>query len=509
MAIAAMMAMIATTIINSIRVKPARLILLIWKFLLVRSTSIQAIHPSERPSDALASGLEPNSGFSSVPAQIVRGLIRRALVRLLTTPMGCILFSAAQSTFRGAARNAQAILLATLGLAATGVGALAAQDSAPPARSLRYVPAAAASCGVQRGIVYLSGSDAEQSLCFDLYTPPEFHGDRRLPVVVFINGVGFRDLKDWGQYTSWARAVACEGLAAVTYQALPDRAADELDSLMLYLKEHQVELSIDASNMGWWACSDNVLQALPQAMSKARPYLHCAVFYYGMPEQWPAIRPDLSLCIVKAGVDNAELNSRIDRFALQAAALNVDMTYIVHASARHAFDVSEDGVRTRDIIQDTLKFMRIQLSEKQQQEAETAALERSARLAYFRENWTEMEKAYDGLTKLKPDSGEAHFRLGFARLFLGKFETAAPEFERAADLDFMRPAATYNVACCKSRLGDIDGALGALRQAFERGFDNKKLLETDPDLANLRGDPRYAVLKKEWLEKHTGGDQKP
>ncbi|MEO6709271.1 MAG: hypothetical protein ABI054_03630 [Planctomycetota bacterium] len=405
-------------------------------------------------------------------------------------------------------RAASPLLLASLALLGLLAARLEAQESKPPERTLRYSPPQAAAVGVRGGIVYLPGSDVEQSLSFDLYTPPDFHADRRLPVVVFINGVGYRDLKDWGQYTSWARAVACEGMAAITYQALPDRAADELESLMRYLKSHQAELSIDASNVAWWACSDNVRQALPMAMAQSRPYLRCAVFYYGMPAIWPPVRPDLPLCIVKAGVDNPDLNARIDRFALEAAALNVDMTYIVHASASHAFDVADDSIRTRDIIQDTLKFMRIQLSPQQQAEAEKAALRRSARWSFFKQDWIQMERAYNDLAKAEPNDGEAHFRLGFARMFLGRFEDAAPEFERAADLDYMRPASTYNVACCKSRLGDIDGALAALRLAFERGFDNQTLLKEDPDMANLRGDPRYGELVKEW-KKRPSGDQKP
>ena len=279
---------------------------------------------------------------------------------------------------------------------------------------------------------------------------------------------------------------------------------------MLYLKEHGAELSLDASNVAWWACSDNVSRALPLAMAGPRPYLRCAVFFYGMPEQWPAvIRPDLPLFIVKAGVDTPELNTRIDRFALQAAAANVDMTYVVHASARHAFDVNEDSVRTRDIIQDTLKFMRTQLSTQLQSESEVAALERRARLAYFRSDWAEMARAYEALAKLKPDNGEAHYRLGYARIFLGRFAEAVADFERSADLDFMRPSSTYNVACCRSRLGEIDSALATLRLALERGFENQALIKEDPDLANLRGDPRFGELMKEWLEKKTGGDKRP
>jgi dienelactone hydrolase len=405
--------------------------------------------------------------------------------------------------FRWVALAAALSGLAVLALAQGG-------DGKPRERTLRFVPPAAAAVGVQKDIVYQPAMADGLALAFDLYTPPEFRGDRRLPVVVFVNGIGYRDLKNWGQYTSWARAVACEGLAAVTYQATSNGAGDNLDVLMQYLKEHQRELSLDADNVAWWACSDNVQRVLPLAMASSRTYLRCAVFYYGMPEQLPAvIRPDLAYCIVKAGVDTPALNERIDRFALQAAAANVDMTYIVHASARHAFDVTEDSVRTRDVIQDTLKFLRLQLSKELQQESAVAAIARRAHLAWFRKDWADMVRAYDALTQLRPEDGEAHYRLGFARIFLGQYREAAPAFERAAALDFMKPAATYNVACCRSQLGDIDGALAALRQALEYGFDNFALLKEDPDLANLRGDSRYDELMKAWLEKSKGTGQKP
>lgn len=403
-------------------------------------------------------------------------------------------------------------IAAACGLAAMALLAAPArgQDGEPPARALRFRPAEAAQVTVKKGIVYAQANDPAASLSFDLYTLPRREPSaRRLPLVVFVNGVGYRDLKDWAQYTGWATAAACEGLAAVTYQATSNRTVEELDLLMLYLKEHQTELGVDANNVAWWACSDNVHTALPQSMSKARPYLRCAVFYYGMPEQWPAVRSDLALCVVKAGVDDPALNERIDRFAMAAAAANVDLNFLVHASARHAFDVGADSVRTRDVIQDTLKFLRIQLSSEFQAETEAAALDRRARRAFFDKQWTEMRDAYEALAKLKPDNGEAHYRLGVARLFLGEFEKAAPSFERAAELDFLRPSSTYNVACCRSRMGDIEGALDSLRLALERGFENLALMKDDPDLANLRGDPRYTAMLAEWLEKRGSGDQKP
>jgi tetratricopeptide (TPR) repeat protein len=54
---------------------------------------------------------------------------------------------------------------------------------------------------------------------------------------------------------------------------------------------------------------------------------------------------------------------------------------------------------------------------------------------------------------------------------LEKFETVLglkPEAREEA-------VASYNVACCYSQLKQIDGALSALEQAMEAGFDNYKV----------------------------------
>src|SRR5262245_43806075 len=53
----------------------------------------------------------------------------------------------------------------------------------------------------------------------DLYTPASAKAGK-LPVVVFINGVGDRPdsrLKDWQIYQDWARVVAARGYAAVLH----------------------------------------------------------------------------------------------------------------------------------------------------------------------------------------------------------------------------------------------------------------------------------------------------
>jgi hypothetical protein len=52
----------------------------------------------------------------------------------------------------------------------------------------------------------------------------------------------------------------------------------------------------------------------------------------------------------------------------------------------------------------------------------------------------------------------------------------------------------YNLACVQALLGDLTAAKASLRAAVDAGFAEVDLLEQDPDLASLRGDPEAADL---------------
>ena len=52
----------------------------------------------------------------------------------------------------------------------------------------------------------------------------------------------------------------------------------------------------------------------------------------------------------------------------------------------------------------------------------------------------------------------------------------------------------YNLACLRATEGDTRGALDALERAVGAGYAEWPVLETDPDLASLRGEPRYREL---------------
>ncbi|KAK7369220.1 hypothetical protein VNO80_11255 [Phaseolus coccineus] len=79
---------------------------------------------------------------------------------------------------------------------------------------------------------------------------------------------------------------------------------------------------------------------------------------------------------------------------------------------------------------------------------------------------------------------------------LEKFESilgSKPEPEETA-------VASYNVACCYSKLNQIQAALSSLEEALNSGFEDFKRLRTDPDLANVRASEEFDPLLKRFDE---------
>lgn len=51
----------------------------------------------------------------------------------------------------------------------------------------------------------------------------------------------------------------------------------------------------------------------------------------------------------------------------------------------------------------------------------------------------------------------------------------------------------YNLACSLSLCGQVDDALVTLKDAIKLGYSDLKWMNSDPDLNNLRRDPRYSL----------------
>lgn len=112
-------------------------------------------------------------------------------------------------------------------------------------------------------------------------------------------------------------------------------------------------------------------------------------------------------------------------------------------------------------------------------------------------DWPAAIRVYEALARRDPSNPEVWFRLAVAIHSSGDLDRAIVAHQKAAEFPNIRPTALFNLACAYSLKGDTVRALMALNEAVDIGYANKASLERDPDLAAIRGDPRFqAILQR-------------
>jgi Zn-dependent protease len=88
-------------------------------------------------------------------------------------------------------------------------------------------------------------------------------------------------------------------------------------------------------------------------------------------------------------------------------------------------------------------------------------------------------------------------RMGYQHALFagGRFDASARLGARIIEAGEAQPTVAYNVACAHARTGQRDAALDWLATAVTLGFDDSALLEGDPDLTDVRSDPRFTAIR--------------
>lgn len=115
------------------------------------------------------------------------------------------------------------------------------------------------------------------------------------------------------------------------------------------------------------------------------------------------------------------------------------------------------------------------------------------------QRWADAERLFSRAVAGGMEHSMIFGQLGWAQLHLGRNEDAVRSYERAFQLGIppgraTRGVAWYNLACAYARLGRSDQAFAALDSAVAQGMVERRLFDTDEDLAALRSDPRFARL---------------
>lgn len=109
---------------------------------------------------------------------------------------------------------------------------------------------------------------------------------------------------------------------------------------------------------------------------------------------------------------------------------------------------------------------------------------------------------YERILKRTPTQIDALRQLGHLYTRSGRIREGLKVDLALALLCPRDAVAQYNLACSYALLADVEKAFVFLAEAVALGYRDLGHLRTDPDLAALRGDPRFAAL----LEKAAASD---
>jgi hypothetical protein len=93
-----------------------------------------------------------------------------------------------------------------------------------------------------------------------------------------------------------------------------------------------------------------------------------------------------------------------------------------------------------------------------------------------------------------PDQTELLLQLGHLYTSSGRYREGLAVDRRLVALRPRDPIAYYNLACSHALLKQSLRAFAALRRSFELGYRDFEHMQIDPDLDNIRKDPRWNDL---------------
>jgi acetyl esterase/lipase len=243
---------------------------------------------------------------------------------------------------------------------------------------------------VQRDVPY---GPPDRGLCFDVYYPPAQSNAGCWPAVIIVAGYpgtteprpASPPYKAIGWTVSMCQLIAVSGIVAIAYTNREPVA--DLQALFEHIHECAEPLRIDPTRVGVIATSGNVPTALTTIMQDARRPPSCAVFSCGClldldgatdvadaARQFGFANPgsgrtvadlrrDVPLLITRAGRDQfPSMNASIDRFIRHGLVENLPISFVNHADGPHAFDLFDDSRTSRDIVRQTLRFLRQRLT---------------------------------------------------------------------------------------------------------------------------------------------------
>ncbi|MBC7872865.1 MAG: dienelactone hydrolase family protein [Ferruginibacter sp.] len=289
----------------------------------------------------------------------------------------------------------------------------------------------------------------------DFYLPVNYKKQKN-PVLVFIDGLG-SDFRKWDHYRAWAQFAAGEGFVSVIYSSRKNYATQSFDGLLNFIASGVDTYFTDLNRVAVYAGSGNVMLGLPLANSDTR--IKAALIYYGT-ARMESFRPDLPVLLVRAGLDNVQLNKDLDSLAFKALTANAPYTITNFNTAVHAFEDFTTNRISKQFVKSSLNFLRENMLDLVQEDLSKHTMEIIAMRELYRANWTAALEAYRKVLQKDSANNEAERQLGNISIELKNYETALLYYNNAlAHGNWRKGEIARQKLLAYTKLDNIDAAV--------------------------------------------------
>ena len=223
-------------------------------------------------------------------------------------------------------------------------------------------------------------------LKLDVYIPADIPRDTRIPGVIFIHGgplqPDMQQPKEWGFFNSYGRLMAASGFIGITFNHRYysvnhlEKSSKDIKDAISYIQDHSESFNLDPQRLCPWIFSG--AGRLLYTVLDCRDFIKCVILYYpvlsveSLSDELrkkfspvPYFRKDaftgIPIFFARAGLERPQYIKSVDQFIQKAIEENICLDLANHPHGQHGFDILDDNDRSRQIIAQTIEFIRTNL----------------------------------------------------------------------------------------------------------------------------------------------------
>jgi len=185
---------------------------------------------------------------------------------------------------------------------------------------------------------------------------------------------------------------------------------------------------VDLNRVSVYAGSGNVPRALP--LANGDPRVKAAIMFYGT-AKIEKFRLDMPVLLVRAGLDNVQLNKELDSLALKALMANAPYTITNFNTAVHAFEDFSDNEISIPFLKSSLDFLKKNMQSMIQKSFSVHREEVIAAKELYNSNWQAAFEAYTQVLNKTSGNNEAERQLGNICIAMKAYEKALSYYDSA------------------------------------------------------------------------------